>query len=114
MHAEHEHRGIGRAFEDGTCSLQAVHAGQGAIHHHDLGMKLFGQLDGFLAIARLADDLHVRLVFEHAAKSTANQAVIIHEQHCDLLFHKIPLSTRLFPWVRSGEPGFHLPVDAKK
>ena len=57
------------------------------------GWSSLRQLDGFLAVAGLADDFHVGLVFEHAAEATANQAVIIHEQNCDLLCHKIPLSS---------------------
>ena len=58
-------------------------------------MKLFREFDRLLAVARLADDFHVRLILEHSTKATANQTVVIHEQHCDLLFHRTPLSTRL-------------------
>src|SRR5579864_4447014 len=64
-------------------------------------MQFFRQLDRFLAVARFTDYLHVRLVFQHAAEPTPNQAVIIHEQDCDLLFHRTPL----FLWVRQDAPG---------
>ena len=89
---------------------QSVHAWKSAVHDDYLGMKFFRQLDGFLAVARFADDFHVGLIFQHAPEPAPDQAVIIHEQHCDLLFHKTPLS----PWERSDAPAFRLPLDAKK
>jgi hypothetical protein len=41
-------------------------------------MKLFGKLDGFLAVSSLANDFHVGLIFEHAAEAAPDEAVIIH------------------------------------
>ena len=92
VHAEHEDGGFGRVFDDLPGGVQSVHAGQSAIHDDDLRMKLSGELDGFFAVSGFADDFHVGLVFEHAAEAAADQAVIIHQQDCDLLFHKTPLS----------------------
>jgi hypothetical protein len=40
-------------------------------------MKLFGELDGFLAVSGFANDFHVGLVFEHTAEAAPDEAVII-------------------------------------
>ena len=55
-------------------------------------MKLLGELDRFLTISDFTDHFHIWFVLEHAAETAANQAVIIHQQDCDLLLHMIPLS----------------------
>src|ERR1051326_2043000 len=73
-------------------------------------MQLLRELDGFFSIACFADHFHVGLILEHAPETAAHQAVVIHEQHCDLLFHKTPLS----PEAQLNAPAFHLPWDAKK
>ena len=110
MHAQHENRSVRRIFNNLSRSLQTVHAGQSAIHHHHLRMKFFRELDGLLAVACFADDFHVGLILEHAAETAPHQAVIIHQQYCDLLFHK----TLFSPWERPDAPEFHLARDAKK
>src|SRR5579871_564392 len=55
-------------------------------------MQFLGELDRRFPIARFANDLHVRLIFQHAPKAASDKAVIIHEQDCDLLFHRTPPS----------------------
>jgi hypothetical protein len=40
-------------------------------------MKLFGKPDGFFAVSGFANDFHVGLVFEHAAETAPDEAVII-------------------------------------
>jgi hypothetical protein len=37
-------------------------------------------LNRFLAIAGFADDVHIGFIFEHAAETAANKAVIVDQQ----------------------------------
>ncbi len=92
VHAEHENGGLRRVLHDLPCGLQAIHAGESAVHDDHLRMKLLGQLDGFFAVASFADDFHIGFILEHAPETAPDQAVVIHEQYCDLLFHETPLS----------------------
>ena len=73
-------------------------------------MQFLRELDGVFAVARFADHFHIGLILEHAAETPPHQAVIIHQQYCDLLFHKTPLS----PWGRSGAREFRPLAAAKK
>ena len=45
-------RASGRCCENLPRGLEPIHAGQGAIHDHDLRMEFVGELDRFLAVAR--------------------------------------------------------------
>jgi hypothetical protein len=101
---------VRRILDDLPCGLEAVHAGQSAIHYHNLRMQFFRQLDGILSVARFTNHFHIGFIFEHAAETAPHQTVIIHQQYCDLLYHKILLS----PWERTDAPGFHLLVGVKK
>src|SRR5450755_1094568 len=102
VHAEHQNICLGRILHNLARCLQAVHAGQSAIHDHDSGMQFFREFDGSLAIAGFTHYIHVLFIFENPPKSAPDQAVVIDQQDCDLLFHKTPLS----PWERRGAPAF--------
>src|SRR5262249_36298217 len=45
--------------------------------------EFFGEVDGFPAIASLADDLHVFLIFEDHAEALTDQGMIVCEQDAD-------------------------------
>jgi hypothetical protein len=77
MHAEHKNGCFGRVFDNLPGGIQSIHPGQRAIHDDHLRMKLFGELDGFLAVSGFANDFHVGLVFEHTAEAAPDEAVII-------------------------------------
>ena len=80
VHGQHEDQRLRRKLQDAAGSLDAVHFRQGAIHHNDARLEQLRLLNGLLAIAGLADDVHVGFVFEHAAKAAAHEAVIIDQQ----------------------------------
>src|SRR5215472_3151608 len=92
MHTKHENSRIWRAFDNLASRVEAVHARQGAVHHDNLRVELLCQPDRLFTVASFADDFHVGFIFQHAAEATPYQTVVIHEQHCDLLLHKTPLS----------------------
>src|SRR5205807_792801 len=50
---------------------------------HHVGLQLLGQLDGFAAIARLADDLHIALQRQDEPETLAHHRVIISQQDTD-------------------------------
>ena len=56
------------------------------------GLSCRGQPDGFLAVARLADDDHRRVVLEQAAEAAPYQAVIVGEQDRDRSVPRASLS----------------------
>ena len=84
--------GLGRHFQNLARGLQAIQAGQSAIHNYDAGVQLPRQPDGFFAIACFADHVKIGFIFQHAPEAAPHQSVIIHQQDCDLLFHLTPLS----------------------
>jgi hypothetical protein len=51
-------------------------------------MKLPGQLHGFAAIARLADDLHVGLRFQNQPEAFAHHGVIVGQQNPQHVFNQ--------------------------
>ena len=74
------------------------------------GCSFFASLMDSSPSPGFAHHFHVGLILQHAAEAAPHQAVIIHQQHCDLLFHKTPLSPSEYP----DAPEFRLPLDAKR
>src|SRR5208282_3994479 len=92
VHAEHQDGGVRQGLDNFSRGLKAVGAGERAIHHHDLRAQLLREPDGFLSVSGLADDPHIGFIFQHAPKAAPDEAVVIDQQDCDLLFHKTRLS----------------------
>ena len=92
VHAEHQYERIGSRLQDFSGGLKPIHSRQGAIHYDNTRGQRPCQLDRFFTVAGLADHMEIRLVLEHAPKSAAHQAVIIHQQYGDLFFrHEAPI-----------------------
>ena len=60
--------------------FQPVHAGHGAIHDNHFRMQFIREFDRLRAVARLADNGDIQLIFENAAESLAHQVVIVNQQ----------------------------------
>ena len=57
--------------------MQAVHLGHRHVHDDDVRVGLLDQRDGVEAVAGLAGDLQVGVVFENAPEPLADQRVIV-------------------------------------
>ena len=71
---------------DPTCRLNAVHTGHTHVHQHHVGMQRLRQSHRFRAIARLADNRHIRLGADHHGETGTYQFLIIGNDHTNLLF----------------------------
>ena len=89
MHAEHEDRDIGRFCEDAARGFDAVDLGKRTVHDDYVGMELFGELNGFEAVAGFAHDLERRLVFEDPAEAAADKSVVVDEEDCQFIRHVV-------------------------
>ena len=71
---------------DSPGRLDAVHTGHAHIHQHHVGLERLRQRHRFRAIARLADDRHVRLGTYHHRETGTNQLLIVGDDHTYALF----------------------------
>ena len=63
--------------------LDAVEARHADVHEHDVRAERVGLGDGLVAVARLADDLDVRLGLEDHPEAGADEALVVCEQDAD-------------------------------
>ena len=76
-------RVCGLAATQAARGLDAVQLGHGDVHHHDVGLQLLGQFDGFAAVGGLADDLHIGLRAEDHLEALADHGVVVSQQDAD-------------------------------
>jgi hypothetical protein len=81
VHGKHEDQRLRRELQYAAGGLNAIHFRQGAVHHDNARLEQLRLLNGFLAVAGLADHVHVGFVFEHAAETAAHKAMIIDQQN---------------------------------
>ena len=60
--------------------LEAVHVRHAQVHQNQVGVEPPGQLDGFLAVARFADDVDVRFLAQQQAQTGAGEPVVVGDQ----------------------------------
>jgi len=104
MHAQHEDGDVGKFGENAAGSFDAVDLRKGAIHDDDGGVELLGELNGLEAVTGFAYDVERRFVFEDAAKTAADEGVVVNEEDGQFSRHEVPP-------VREGhadERGYHL------
>src|SRR6266511_2673802 len=80
---QHEDLGVGDEVLDGLGRLDAAAPRHADVHQHHVGHQLLGLVDGLGAVAGLSDDLDVVLLLEHHLEATAEQRVVVHDQHAD-------------------------------
>ena len=96
----------GSAAEQAARGLDAVQLRHGHVHHHDVGLQLLGQFDGFAAVARFAHDLHVGLRAQDHLEALAHHGVVVSQQDADLFHSSAGTRTSITtPW-----PGFDCTV----
>jgi hypothetical protein len=61
-------------------SFDAIKLGHADIENGDLRMKLGDELDGFPPVARLRDNLEIRLLIQQKTKAGPNNSVVVGEQ----------------------------------
>ena len=87
MHAEHQDGDLRDALQNPPRRDQTVVPGIAQSITITCGFRLPASANRFVAVARLADDVDRRVVFEQAAKAAPDQRVIIGEQNRDLSCH---------------------------
>jgi hypothetical protein len=85
---------------DRPAGLDPVAAGHADVHQDDVGQRLGGLLDRLRAVARLADQIDIRLALQDHLETAAEQGVIIDDHRADGLR------------VRRGILGCHAAVGA--
>lgn len=74
---------VGRLVPKRANCGDAVHHRHEEIHQHHIRMELFGQLDRFGSVRRLADDLNLRIELEKHPQSLANHRMIVCDDDTD-------------------------------
>ena len=80
--ADNDMRGRGAA--DAADDFKAVHAGHGEVEQKDVGLQLFGNLNGFEAIGGFADEIESGFVREQRFEPLANQMMVFGYDYSDL------------------------------
>jgi hypothetical protein len=81
VHAEYQHDCGWHPLEQRSRRRQATGARHRGIHHHDVRLRLHREPHGLIAVRGLADDLNLRIVFEHPAEAAPDQVVIVGEKN---------------------------------
>ena len=82
-------RTSGLRLVDSAGSLDAIHLGHRDVHQDHIGRELFGQLDRFETVGRLAD--HVEALLGHRpAQSLTQHSVVVRQQEPDRHEQKPP------------------------
>jgi hypothetical protein len=80
MLADENDTGVGRELENSPGSFDSADSGKANIQEHDVGMKLFGLLDGLFAVGDLPDELDFGAAGKDRTKATPGYVMIVHEQ----------------------------------
>jgi hypothetical protein len=80
---EDEHLGLRGAAADLAGGLEAVEAGHHHVHEDDVGVELLDGVEGFAAVAGIADDFDFLLVLEEHAEGLAEHRVVIDDEDLD-------------------------------
>ena len=70
---------------DGRAGVDAAPLGHPDVHQDDVGKRVGRLLDGFAAVAGLADDLDVGLLLEDHLQPAPEQGVVVDDQDADRL-----------------------------
>ena len=69
--------------EDSPGRLEPVELGHADVHQHDGGVEARGLVDGLDPVARLGDDLDVRLAGEQHAEACADHRLVVGDEDAD-------------------------------
>ena len=71
------------AVDEPPGRLEPVEVRHADVHQDDVGVELAGCPERLLAVARLADDLDVRLRLEDHAEARAHESLVVDDQDTD-------------------------------
>ena len=91
VHAQDQNAGFRVCTQDVPRGYRTIHAGHGEIHDHHTRPKFGSGLHGLRAIFGLAYNGNCGIVFQHAAKAAAHQAMVVYQQDGNAWFsHESP------------------------
>src|SRR5439155_1509004 len=84
-----DHPSAGQLASYSARSLKARETRHSDIHQHNVWSECHSSFNSFAAVARFADDLHVRLALQDAAQALAKQRMVIDDEtsngHCQVV-----------------------------
>ena len=80
VHGEDQDLRLRNARADLACHLQAVHQRERVVDDANIGFRLDRHRDSFLAVARLGDNLPVRLRFQNLPKAEPHDLMVVGNQ----------------------------------
>ncbi len=83
---EEDHLRVGPDSADGRGGLRAGAIGQAEIQQHDVGLQLGCSRCTFGYRARLADDLHIRLVVDQGGQTLRDDPVVLDDEDANRVF----------------------------
>jgi hypothetical protein len=126
VHAQDQDARAGPLLQQLDRRMQPVHLRHGHVHHDNVRVQLLGKGNGVHAIAGLADDNDLPIVFEDPPESLPHERVIVNENHADRRRvlsqwmppldrrpsrrRPVPPSSRLRPWRIAAARGRSRPA----
>ena len=85
--------------------LKPIEFRHGQVHNDDVGLKLAGLLEDFLAVGCFADDLHLGMIIDEQLETVANDLVVIGQKNANSLHTGSPIAANRALKRKANEDG---------